>query len=675
MKLRPLFPKRAIVTAGMPYGNKGLHFGHVGGVFVPADIYARFLRDRIGKDNVFFVSGTDCYGSPIMEGYRKLVEAGEFDGTITDYVQRNHDRQKATLDAFDISLDIYEGSALGLAGEKHRDVTSWFFKTLYENGWLEKRSTPQFYDTEAKTFLNGRQVIGRCPVQGCKSEKAYADECDLGHQFMPEDLIAPKSSLTGQTPELHPVTNWYFKLPEMRELVAEHVENVAKEDNARDVTVNTEREFLVPPIIYIKNDLEEAYRAIASELPEHEFLPAEKGKQSFGLQFADFNEREKALPVLAQAGIRYRSGKALVPFRLTGNISWGVPAPDMEDITGLTTWCWPESLWAPISFTQAALEECGRDAGEWKDFWCSDDATVYQFIGQDNIYFYGVAQPALWAGMQGTEPKPEGEGAQLRQTTLVPNHHILFLGKKASSSGAVKPPLADELLDHYTVEQLRAHWAALGLGLKSVSFSPKPFDPKAQEKAPDPALKEGTLLTNIYNRLARSCFYTAQKYFDGKAPLGEVSPEAKAACEKVIEEYEMAMYKFEIHAVMASIMDGFIRDANKMWTTKSREASAKEGELGGDAYRQLLIDAFELLRVATVLMHPIVPQGTELIFEHLDIEDHGSKNGFAGFFDWDHLDAGLQLWAEDEEKEAGLFKLKELPPRFDFFKKHPSQFK
>ncbi|MFR0869012.1 MAG: class I tRNA ligase family protein [Adlercreutzia sp.] len=91
------WPARAVVTAGMPYGNKPLHFGHIGGVFVPADAFARFLRDRIGAENVRFVSGTDCFGSPINEGYRKLVEAGEFSGTIADYVLANHERQKNTL--------------------------------------------------------------------------------------------------------------------------------------------------------------------------------------------------------------------------------------------------------------------------------------------------------------------------------------------------------------------------------------------------------------------------------------------------------------------------------------------------------------------------------------------------------------------------------------------------
>ena len=92
---RPIFPKRAIITAGMPYGNKNLHFGHVGGMFIHADIFARFLRDRIGKDNVIFLSGTDCYGSPIMESYRKLQEEG-YEGTLEDYVCGNHERQKRT---------------------------------------------------------------------------------------------------------------------------------------------------------------------------------------------------------------------------------------------------------------------------------------------------------------------------------------------------------------------------------------------------------------------------------------------------------------------------------------------------------------------------------------------------------------------------------------------------
>ena len=110
---RPVFPKRAVVTAGMPYGNKELHFGHIGGVFIHADVFSRFLRDRIGKENVIFVSGTDCYGSVILESYRKACEENGYKGSITDYVYENHLKQKKTLDDYEIGINLFAASALG----------------------------------------------------------------------------------------------------------------------------------------------------------------------------------------------------------------------------------------------------------------------------------------------------------------------------------------------------------------------------------------------------------------------------------------------------------------------------------------------------------------------------------------------------------------------------------
>lgn len=657
----------------MPYGNKGLHFGHIAGVFVPADVYARFLRDRIGADNVLFVSGTDCYGSPINEGYRKLVENEGYDGTIADYVKRNHDAQACALDAYDISLDVFEGSGIGLSGVKQQAMTDAFIKKLYDNGWLEKLSTPQFYDETAQTFLNGRQVIGRCPVQGCKSDKAYADECELGHQYDPVDLIAPKSALTGETPVMREVTNWYFELPRFKDLIGEHIEAIKGECGTRPVLVDEVESFLAPPIVYIQEKYADDFFAIEDEIPKHEVLPAEKGKTSFGVEFENIAAREEAVEIMHSHDLRLRTGKTLTPFRLTGNIEWGVKAPDLDGtLPDATVWCWPESLWAPIAFTQAALEESGRDANSWREWWCSDDAQVFQFIGQDNIYFYGVAQTALWQGTQsGHVPAVDGTGDELRQTTLVPNFHILFMGKKASSSGDVKPPMASELLDHYTKEQLRAHWISLGLGMKPASFSPKVLDPDADPKAPDPVLKESALLTNIFNRIARSCFYTAQKTCDGKLPLGGPSDEAKAKIEAAILEYEEHMHCFEMHAVMAQ-MDGFLRSVNKWWAQASRSALADDAPQGAAA--DLLRDAFAYLRCAVVLMHPIVPQGCELIFEHLDIKP--SSAGVprdCGFFSWNHIFEPMDFWATPDERENGCMTLKELPPHFDFFVKHPSQ--
>ncbi|MBS6941654.1 MAG: class I tRNA ligase family protein, partial [Slackia piriformis] len=524
------WPKRAVVTAGMPYGNKKLHFGHVAGVFVPADAYARFLRDRLGARNVLFVSGTDCFGSPIQEGYRKACENEGFEGSIEDYVRRNHDAQKATLDAYGISLSIYEGSGLGRAGEVHRMVTDAVLRRLHENGHLNTMETLQFYDAKEGVFLNGRQVLGRCPVQGCKSEKAYADECDLGHQFNPEDLINPISTLSGEVPEMRPVRNWYFDLPNFHAQLQELADGLAADEEVRPVVVKGAKEFLVPPVMYIKNDLEDDYRAIADKLPAHVFHEAEKGKQSFEIEFACIEDRDKARDVLFEAGVRFRTGKALVPFRISGNVEWGVPVPELDGVEGLTVWCWPESLWAPISFSAAALESRGEALDAVRDWWCSPDARVYQFIGQDNLYFYGVAQPALWVGLEeGNAMQAVPAAGQLQQTRLIANHHILFGKTKASSSGAVKPPSADDLLEYYTAEQLRAHWLGLGLDQKSVGFKPKPFDPdeskREDPRVADPALKEGALLTNVFNRLARSCFYEAQKSFEGLMPLGSVSAE------------------------------------------------------------------------------------------------------------------------------------------------------
>jgi methionyl-tRNA synthetase len=661
----------------MPYANKGLHFGHIGGVFIPADCYARFLRDRIGQANVLFVCGTDCYGSPIDEGYRKLREDGAFSGTVLEYVEQNHRVQSAALAAYDISLDIFEGSALGSSKEVHEEVTRYIIERLHANGWLELDSTAQFYDAEAETFLNGRQVIGHCPVQGCKSLHGYADECDLGHQYQPEDLLNPKSSITGNAPELRKVENWYLNTPAMKDLLKEYVAWLREDGVTRAVVADTMDEFLGEPIIYVKQEHLEAYEALKPQLPEHRYSPTEKGKASFELAFACLADRDKARDLLTAEQIRLRTGKTLVPFRITGNIAWGVPAPVIEGVEGLTVWCWPESLWAPISFSRAYLEHAGAGVetlnpssvgkveGSWQDFWCNKDARVYQFIGQDNIYFYGVAQTALWAALS-AEPEEAPialtEPGELQQTKLIANFHLLFLDKKASSSSDIKPPMAADLLEYYTAEQLRAHFIALGLGKKAVSFKPRVLDPHADEKAPDPALRESALLTNVFNRLARSCFYEAQKNFGGMLPIAGIAPELAEDAAQTIHAFEWAMYRTELHTAF-DLASEFIRRANKYWSDAIREA-------GGDleARKKVLVGAFYLLRTATVLMHPIVPAGTDLIFQQMALDTTAEE-----FFSWERIFEGNEAFFSPTDIENGGHPLCELPPRFDFFERHPSQ--
>lgn len=659
---RPTFPRRAVVTGGMPYGNKNLHFGHISGVFVPADFYARFLRDRIGAENVLFVSGTDCYGSPIMEGYRKKVEAEGYTGTIEDYVRANHEAQAEALKAYDISLDLFGGSALEPAKPFHDALTASIVERLHDHGVLELRSTKQFFDPEAQQFLNGRQVQGFCPVRGCKSEKAYADECDLGHQFEPEELIKPVSQLTGCTPELRPVANWYFDLPGEHDFIAQEVVRQQADPRVRPVVTSTVAEWLLSPVMYIQNTFREAYDAVAATLPTHE-LSAEEGKSSFDLTFQSWQDRDAARDILSAAGIRFRTGKTLLPFRITGNIDWGVPVPPIDGVEGLTAWCWPESLWAPISFTQTVLAADAQNDGgtryssdDWRSWWCEPEAAQFQFIGQDNIYFYCVAQPGLWDALNWG----------LDQSIPAANYHILFMGKKASSSGAVKPPMACDLLDYYTPEQLRAHWLSLGLADKPVSFSPKPWetDPAKRDdpRVADPALKESALLTNVFNRLARSCFYGAAEACDLHLPAGTPSEAAQDACTQALVNFEARMYVLDFPGAMR-VAEDFIREANKRWSDASKAARNAED---ADAYKSALVDAFAALRVAALLMHPAVPRGCQMICEYF---------GFAPgvFFSWENAFLSLDELTELVGEKPGEHAVRQLPPRTDFFSKHPSQ--
>jgi methionyl-tRNA synthetase len=659
---RPEWPKRAVITGGMPYGNKTLHFGHIGGVFVFADVYARFLRDRIGKDNVIFVSGTDCYGSPIAEAYRKLTVNGDFKGDIRDFVRGNHNAQKKTLDDYMISLDIFGASGLDRTAEIHNEMSDRFIRRLYENGHLRRISTKQFYDEKAGCFLNGRQVIGKCPVDGCNSEKAYADECDLGHQYMPENLIDPKSTVTGETPVMKDVYNWYFDLPAYNGLMKEYVARIQKQKNVRPLVTRTIDEFLKDPVIYIKNEYLEKYNELKPQMPEHEFIEEPK-KPSFTVKFTELDEMNKACEVLSANGVRFRTGKTLVPFRLTGNIEWGVPAPVLENEEPLTVWVWPESLWAPISFTEAVLENRGRDREEWRDFWCSKDAEVYQFIGADNIYFYGVAEMAMFMALQGRDGNlsdpPDG---QMQLPILCANNHILFLNAKASSSSDIKPPMADELLDYYTAEQLRMHFLGLALGQRSVSFNPKPLDPTIKpdsEEAgqPDPVVKDGFLLSNVFNRIIRTCFYTTQKYYDGMMPVGDIDEQVLADAKKAILDYERFMYRFEFHQA-TYVLDSYIRKASKYMVKNLGDADRNEDS---DLRRKTLINVFHMIRTAAVLLHPMAPKGTEMILEYLQLDD--------SFWSWDKIFEPISAFTGCKDS-----KLKFLEPRVDFFTRHPSQF-
>ena len=655
VKPRPSFPKRAVITSGMPYGNKLIHFGHLG-MILRADVFARFMRDRIGKDNVIFVSGTDCYGSPAVEAFRKLQESGQWkDKTIVDFITENHLKQKEILEKFEVGFNLYGASALGRAGQIHKDTSQWFIKKLYENGMVSKHSSYQFFDEEQNCLLNGRQVIGKCPIENCQSDKGYADECDLGHQYLPQDLINPISSLSGKKPKLVKIENLYFDLEKCTAILSDWIDSIDRKSDTAPFMVKEIREFFKKPEIYIKREFFEAFNSVKNNLPPYTELERNEKAPSMTIVFDKLEDREKACEILAQNNIRYRTGKTLTPFRLTGNISWGVPCPEIDGVKDQTFYVWPESLWAPISFVKTYLESIGKDEEEWKKYWCDREGEVYQFLGEDNIYFYGPAQQAMWLYTQGKEPVLDPENGFLRITKINPIKSILYMNKKASSSGSVKPPMASEFLEHYTAEQIRMHFLAMNLANNNVSLSPKAFDKEDSSDEIDPVVKEGNLLTNVYNRILRTVFYSTQSHFDGILPQSAIDGSTMEACNKAIVDVERFMYDKKFHQVY-NALDVFVRNINKYWVKEVNNCVTEE------KLSHLIVNTMQMIFVANTLLHPIAPSGTENVADYIGFNKDKC-------FDWANIFGSFEN-VLDKSKSRKLVTLK---PKEDFFKRHQSQ--
>lgn len=650
MENRPKFPKRAVITGGMPYGNKELHLGHIGGVFIHADTFARFMRDRIGSENVIFVSGTDCYGSPIIEYFRKAKEQNEnIPDTLEEFVLYNHKKQKEVLNKYNISLNLYGTSAFGRSGEIHKETSNHFITELYKNGGLKKLSSLQFYDDEKEKVLNGRQVLGKCPMPNCNSDKAYADECSLGHQYRPVDLIDPISALSGTKPSMVEVTNWYFDLEKYMKYIEEYI-NTNK--TIRKLVKSAIGEFLKEPISFIRDEDTELFENIKIQLPYFEVID-EKAKSSFAIKFNSLDDRDIATDLFGKNNIRFRNGKTLVPFRLTGNEEWGIPCETIEDLKNLTFWVWPESLFAPISFTRTYLESIGKDENEYKKYWYDDEAEVYQFIGSDNIYFYGIAEIGMFLRMQAGAVTTAKKQGNLTLPNVIANNHVLFLGKKASSSSDLKPPKAQELLEHYQVFQLKTHFLSFGLAQKEVAFKPKPFNPEAPVEELDPVLVEGNLYTNVFNRLLRTFFYTLQEMDNPKLNWSNISNEIINSSNEAICKYEMHMYKYEFHRTI-DVLDSYIRNSNKYFVKELKENP-----------EQALIDSLHIIKTTTILIHPIMADKAEDILTFLNITKNSNE-----FWSWNNIFQKFDFFVEDINKHS----FKTLEAKSDFFEKLENQF-
>ena len=204
--------KRTLITTALPYANGPVHIGHLAGVYVPADIYARYLRMK--GEEVLMIGGSDEHGVPItLRAKREGV-------TPQDVVDHYHGIIKKSFEEFGISFDIYSRTTSAI----HRQTASEFFRTLYDKGEFIEKTSEQYYDEEAKQFLADRYITGTCPH--CGNEKAYGDQCEAcGTSLSPTELINPKSAISGSQPVMRETKHWYLPLdkwePKLREWILE----------------------------------------------------------------------------------------------------------------------------------------------------------------------------------------------------------------------------------------------------------------------------------------------------------------------------------------------------------------------------------------------------------------------------------------------------------------------
>lgn len=205
--------EKVLVTSALPYANGPIHLGHLSGAYLPADIYVRYKR--LKGDDIIYICGSDEHGVPIT------ISADREKVSPNVIIDRYHEKNKAAFEKFGMSFDIYSRTSLPI----HHKTAQEFFKKFHENGLLVEKKSMHFYDNKANMFLPDRYVEGTCPR--CGYEEARSDECEkCGSLYEPQELLNPKSKISGDTPELKETSHWYFPLGKYQKFLEDYIQEM-----------------------------------------------------------------------------------------------------------------------------------------------------------------------------------------------------------------------------------------------------------------------------------------------------------------------------------------------------------------------------------------------------------------------------------------------------------------
>jgi len=589
-------PKKAVVTAGMPYANKPLHIGHLAGVHVPADIYARWMRMLIGAENVLFVCGSDDHGS-ISE-----IGAHEAGKSIRDFIDGMHKTQRATLDRYAISLDTYSGTSRPTCFPIQKALSDTFIRSLYKNGMLEKRASLQWFDPKSNRFLQDRFVRGKCPNPKCNNESAYSDECDsCGSRYEPSELINPRSAISDGIPVLRETLHWWLDMWKVSEVLRVWIEG--KKGKWRKPVFNEVINTVLPSLRF-DNVHEEKYKALKSSLPQH------KSKYALGkkimLQFENKNDLNRAHAELQKNTIPSEFVDGWAHRSITRDVAWGIPLPaDLDpDMAGKTLYVWPDSLIAPISFSKVALIEKGIDPARSDEFWRDPEARIFQFLGQDNVYFYVLMQGALWLGAQ-DDPMHLPQAGDFQFTDIFGSCHLRVGGGDKMSTSLGNSVTGDQLLDEkgYSSDQIRYYLALMSLPEKPANFD---FD----------ALEErNRFLAGPINSAFERPISACHSKFGGTVPEGVLSDKAVADTTRMIQRYLRSMERAEYSTLLNEI-ENYARVINSLFT----QFKPHDDRYPEPGRRDALYSSFYVLKTLMIMLYPFVPQAMERLRESLRLD-------------------------------------------------------